>query len=98
MKKRISVLLLSVAVISDIGVFAKGRPETGQIDGVQSTPPAPTTLSRTGTIDKYDVATRVLSLSTSNGTVLFPLAPVARIRLGRHTIEASELAKLSGYL
>ena len=103
MRKRISVLLLSASVVSDIGVFATAPPETGQIDGVgsldaaQSTPAAPTTLSRTGTIDKYDASTRVLSLSTSNGTVQFPLAPVARIRRGGQTIEASDLAKLSGY-
>ena len=98
-----SVLLLSAAVVSDIGMFAKAPPEIGQIEGarsiaaVQSTPSAPTTVSRNGTIDKYDAATRVLSLSTSNGPMQFTLAPVARIRRGRQAIEASELAKLSGY-
>jgi hypothetical protein len=103
MRKRMSVLVLSATVVSDIGMFAKAPPEIGHIDGgwaidaAQSTPPAPTTVSRSGTIDKYDASTRVLSLSTSNGLVQFTLAPVARIRRGRQAIEASELAKLSGY-
>ena len=103
MKKRLSILLLSAAVVSSIGAFAQAPLATGQIDGAvstdaaQSTPPASTTLRMPGTIDKYDASTRMLSLSTSNGTVQFPLASAARIRRGGQTVDASELAKLSGY-
>ncbi len=103
MRKPLSVLLLSAAVVSGIGAFAHVRLGAGQIDGAvstdatQSTPPASTTLRMRGTIDKYDASTRMLSLSTSNGTVRFTLASVARIRRGGQTVEASELAKLSGY-
>ena len=103
MKKRLSILLLSAAAVSGIGAFAQAPLANGQIDGAvstdaaQSTPPASTTLRMPGTIDKYDASTRMLSLSTSNGTVQFPLASAARIRRGGQTVDASELAKLSGY-
>jgi hypothetical protein len=50
-----------------------------------------------GTIDKYDPSTRVLSLSTSNGKVQFPLAAATRILREGQRIEMSELAKLSGH-
>jgi hypothetical protein len=50
-----------------------------------------------GTIDKFDASTRILSLSTSNGTVQFPVASAARIRQGWHKVEPQELQKLSGY-
>ena len=50
-----------------------------------------------GTIDKYDASTRILSLSTSNGTVQFPLASTARIRQGWHKLDPLELRKLVGY-
>ena len=103
MRKRLSMLLLAAAVASGIGAFAEGPSGIGQIDGAvstdsaQSTPPASTTLRMPGTIDKYDASTRVLLLSTSNGKVQFPLASAARIQRGGQTIDASELAKLSGY-
>ena len=103
MRKRLSVLLLSAAVVSGIGAFAHAPPGNGQIDGdvstdtAQFTPPASTTLRMPGTIDKYDASTRILFLSTSNGTVQFPLASIARIRRGGQTVEASDLARLSGY-
>ena len=56
-----------------------------------------TTLRMPGTIDKYDASTRTLFLSTSNGKVQFPVPPTARIRRSGQTIDASQLAKLSGY-
>jgi hypothetical protein len=71
-------------VVSDIGAFAQA-------------PPAPTTLRVPGTIDKYEASTRTLSLSTANGKVQFPVPSDARIRRSGQTIDASELAKLSGY-
>ena len=57
MKSRLSILLLSVAVVSGGSVFA------------QSAPPVSTTLSLRGTIDSYNSETRLLSLSASSGEV-----------------------------
>src|SRR5471032_1990148 len=100
MRKRISILLLSAAVVSGVGAFADAPSGTGQIgvstDAAQSMPPASTTLRMRGTIDKYDASTRTLSLSTSKGTMQFPLASTARIRQGWHQIDASALEKLAG--
>jgi len=78
------VLLLSVALVSAVAVFAQGPSDS-------------TTLLMRGTIEKYDPSTQTLSISTSNATVLFPLASTARIRQGWHKIAASDLEKLSGY-
>jgi hypothetical protein len=50
-----------------------------------------------GTIDKYDASTRILSLSTSNGTVNLPLASTVRIRQGWHKLDPLQLTKLVGY-
>ena len=103
MKEQLAILLLSAAVVSSIGATAEAPSDAEQIAGAvptdvaQSAPPASTTLRMPGTIDKYDASTRMLSLSTSNGTVQFPLASTARIRQGGQTVDASELAKLSGY-
>jgi hypothetical protein len=104
MRKRPSVLLLSAAVTSgSIGAFAQAPPTTVQIDGATSTdasksaPHASTTLSMRGTIEKYEPSGRVLSLTTANGTVRFPLTSTAHIRHGLQTIDASALEKLSRY-
>jgi hypothetical protein len=56
-----------------------------------------TTLRVRGTIEKYEVATRILSVSTANGTLRFTLALTARIRQGWHAIDASLLETLTGY-
>jgi hypothetical protein len=62
----------------------------------QSTPTVPTTLRMNGTIDNFDASTRILSLSTANGTVQFPVASAVRIRQGWHKVEPQELQKLVG--
>ena len=86
MNTRLSVLLLSVTVMSgSLGAFA------------QTAPPSSTTLTMRGTIQKYDSSTRILSVSTANGTAQFDLAPTARIRQGLHKVDAVQLEKLSGY-
>jgi hypothetical protein len=61
-----------------------------------SPPPTPTTVSVRGTIDQYESATRMLSLSTSHGIVRFALSTSTRIRNGWHKIDGSELARLAG--
>ena len=90
MRRRLSILLLSVTVVSEIGA-------SSQAPSAQSVVEASTTLRVPGTIDKYDASTRTLFLSTTNGPVRFPVPSAARIRRGGQTIDASQLAKLSGY-
>jgi hypothetical protein len=85
MRNRLSLLLLAAALVSGNWVSA------------QSTLPGSTTLSVHGTIDKYDVSTRVLALSTSSGIVRFFVASTARLRQGLLTIDAPALKKLTGY-
>jgi hypothetical protein len=90
MRRRLSILLLSATVVSDIGVSC-------QAPSAQSVAEAATTLRVPGTIDKYDASTRTLFLSTTNGPVQFAVPSDARIRRSGQTIDASQLAKLSGY-
>ena len=103
MRKRIALLLWSAALVTSIGAFAQAPGETGpdgsavSIDAGQSPPPGSTTLRMRGTIDKYDAATRILSLSTPTGTVQLPLASTARVRQGWHKLDPLDLRKLVGY-
>jgi hypothetical protein len=83
MNKSLTVLLLSTWLVSGAAAFARA-------------PPAPTTLSVRGTIDKYDASSRTLSLSTASGTVKLPLASSTRISQGGHKVDALELQKLTG--
>jgi hypothetical protein len=83
-RKSLSLLLLAAALAS--------------VGFVQPAPPSSsTTLRLRGTIEKYESATRILSVVTASGTVKFPLAATSRIRQGWHQIDASLLEKLSGY-
>ena len=59
--------------------------------------PSPTTLRISGIIEKYDPATRILSLSTPNGGVLFEMTPLVRIHQAWQTMEVSELGRLTGF-
>ena len=101
MTKQLSALCLATTVMS--GVWACITPPVGaSIDGSASaeavqSPPDSTTLMVRGTIGKYDASKRVLSLSTSTGTVEFPVPSVARIRLDGHTVAVSELSNLHGH-
>ena len=97
MRKRLSLLLLSAAMVSSVAAVADG-PRTGQVElnEAQSAPGA-TTLRMRGTIDQYDASTRILSLSTANGTMRLLLASTARIRQGWHKLDPMELRKLVGY-
>ena len=81
MNNSLVILVLSAIVVSG---------------ATQSASLASTTLRVTGTIDKFDAATRILSLSTANGTVRFTLASTARLRRGWHRIEPADLEKLAG--
>ena len=103
MRKRFFVLLLTAAVVPGYGAFAQAASGAGQIDqraspdAAQTAPPVSTTLRMRGTIDKYNAATGMLSMSTSSGIVQFPITSTARIRQGRDKIDAMTLEKLAGY-
>jgi hypothetical protein len=93
MRRPLAVLLLSTIVVSGAGAFAQAPVST---DAARSTRPASTTLRMRGTIVKYEATTRMLTLSTSSGTVKVPLALTARIRQAWQRIDALELEKLVG--
>ena len=103
MRKRLSLLLLSAAMVAGIETFADAPLGTGPIDkavltdAAQSPPPGNMTLRVRGTIDKYDASTRILSLTTTNGRVQLLLASTARVRQGWHKLDPLELGTLVGY-
>jgi hypothetical protein len=70
---------------------------SAQTDTVPAVPLGATTLRVRGTIDEYDLNTRILSLSTQTGPERFPVAPTARIRRGSKRVEASDLKGFAGY-
>jgi len=82
MNKSLAMLLLSALLLSGTA-FAQA-------------PSAATTLSLRGTIDKYEVSSRTLSLATSSGTVRLSLASTTRVSQGGHKVEAEELQRLTG--
>jgi len=95
-------LLLSAVAVSSMGAFAQHALTAGQGVGptpttaTQSVEQNSTTLSLRGIIEKYDAASRTLSLSTSAGAVQFSVASTTRIRRGWHKLDASELQNLAG--
>jgi hypothetical protein len=97
-----AMLLLSAVALSSMGAFPQHALATGQGVGAvpttatQSVAQSSTTLSLRGIIEKYDAASRTLSLSTSSGAVQFSVASTTRIRRGWHKVEASELQNLAG--
>jgi hypothetical protein len=97
-----SMLLLSAVAVSSMGAFAQHALATRQGVGAvpssatQSVAQSSTTLSLRGIIDKYDAASRTLSLSTSSGPVQFSVASTTRIRRGWYKLDASELPKFTG--
>jgi hypothetical protein len=102
MKKQLVVLLLAGLPLVAVGAFNQAWAVSGQIDNAsstalaQSTQPS-TTLVMRGTIQKYDPSLKVLTFSTSNGTMQFTMTPAARIRQGWHRIDASALEQYSGF-
>jgi hypothetical protein len=55
------------------------------------------TVRLNGTIEKYDTATRTLSLSTVRGTERFTLESATRLRQGWLKIDDAALKRLVGY-
>src|ERR1041384_2940913 len=77
-------------------VAAPGQIDSGSSTAAgQATQPS-TTLVIRGTIQKYDPASKVLTLSTPNGTMQFTLTSAARIRQSWHRL-ASTLEQYSGF-
>jgi hypothetical protein len=84
MKKQLVVFLLAALPLVAVEAFS------------QPTHPA-TTLVMRGTIQKYDPSLKILTFSTSNGTMQFTMTPAARIRQGWNRIDASALERYSGF-
>jgi hypothetical protein len=83
-------------------IAVQARTDTGELDRVECVEPAqspstPATLVVRGTIKNYDLASRILLLSTSSGTMQFSIPSGVRIRQRWHSIEASALSKYSGF-
>lgn len=109
MKKLVPALVVCCAVSSSVIAFAQsktaGKATAGKATATASAPSAApkssrsaaTTLRQTGTIEKFDPATRVLSLSTANGVQQLTLGPTARIQESSRSIDASGLEKLVGH-
>lgn len=65
------------------------------IGPVQPDPP-PATLVIRGTIKSYDPTSKILLLSTPNGTMQLSIPPAVRIRQHWHNIDASVLVTSAG--
>ena len=99
MTKRFAALILVAAAMFSAGALTQEPPAKGEIDRTAEAPspqPSPTTLMMRGTIEKYDASTRILSLSSSTGTVQFPVPLTVRVRKGWHRLDPSALEKLLG--
>ena len=84
MKKQVVVLLLAGFSLA-AGAFN------------QSSQPS-TTLVMRGTIQKYEPSSKILTLSTSDGTTPFTMTSATRVRQGWwHDIDASALKNYSGF-
>jgi hypothetical protein len=99
MTKRFAALILVVAAMFSAGAQTQGPPAKGETNRTTQAPspqPSSTTLMMRGTIEKYDASTRILSLSSPNGTVQFPVPLTVRVRKGWHHLDADALEKLLG--
>ena len=77
MKKQLGVVLFAALPLVAVGAFNQTWAATGQIDSASSTAVArstqpSTTLVMRGTIQKYDPSSKVLTLSTPDGTIDHP--------------------------
>jgi hypothetical protein len=99
MTNRFAAVMLVAAAMSTAGAVPQNPPKK---DGLNTSAPAPspqpssTTLIVRGIIEKYDASTRILSLSSPNGTVQFPVPQNVRIRKGWHRLDAAALEKMLG--
>ena len=93
---------LCAPVLSSAVVFGQGTPPSGRTvtreptAAVQPAAPASTTVSLRGTIDRFDPATRTLSLATDHGTIRLALPASIRIRQGWHKVDLMDLRRLVG--
>jgi hypothetical protein len=99
-KKLVPVLVVCCAVGSNVLAFAQSK-TSGKATAMAAAPKSlrsgATTLRESGTIEKFDAATRMLSLSTPTGVQELTLGPSARIQESSKTIDASGLEKLAGH-
>ena len=91
------VLLVGLPLAGpEVCAHSSGRPEpldrTTFVEADQSS-----TLVVRGTIKTFDPVSRVLLLSTTNGTMRFTIPATVRIRQRWHSIETSALPKYLGF-
>jgi hypothetical protein len=99
------ILFLLCSAIGPHDGLAQAVPDAGRASkaGPVATGPSPSNaqvpmpLRMRGTVKRFSATTRILSLSTPNGTAEFKLAEETRIRQDSRTIEASDLEKLVGW-
>lgn len=98
MSKRFAAVILFAAAVCSAGAQTQDPPKKSGSEIAQAPSPQPssTTLLMRGTIEKYDASHRILSLSSSNGTVQFPVPLTVRIRKGWHRLDAPALEKMLG--
>ena len=102
MKKPLTFVLLIGVPIAAFEVCAHAGPDTARFDraaAIESDQPAQpsATLVVRGTIKNYDPVSRILQLSTTNGTMQFTIPASVRVRQRWHSIETAALAKSSGF-
>jgi len=76
---------------------AVAKPASSPAASPNESAPAPTLLRMPGTIEKYESATRTLTLGTQRGPVRFVLAAVSRILRDGQSIDATALEHLIGF-
>jgi len=99
MTKRFAAVILFTAAVCSAGARTQSPPKKSTADETAQAPspqPSPTTLLMRGTIEKYDASHRILSLSSSTGTVQFPVPLTVRIRKGWHRLDAPALETMLG--
>ncbi|MES1255437.1 MAG: hypothetical protein ABUS56_07515 [Acidobacteriota bacterium] len=101
MTRQLAVLLVFAASVPGVGMFAQAPTGSERTPGAPLTRSVPaadvaTALRMRGTIEKYDVPTRTLSLATANGIVQFRVALMAHVRQHWQYIDVARLEALSG--
>lgn len=94
---RRGVLTLALAFALALAATAIAAQTAASKPTTAATPGAGRGKAAIGTLEKYDAATRTLTISTSKGEERFSLAPSVAIHQGTKTLTASDLAARAGH-
>jgi len=97
--KHAVVVAIAILVAGTSGkvVHALGQGEGVVTPGTAPPGQAMATVVVRGTIQQYDIVSKVLTLSTPGGSQKFVIAPDTRVRQHWQPIDASTLERLSGH-